>query len=183
MSKQKTPNIIELRKDHAAIICEHKGATREVLIDLADVDRVRQHRWSIGSNPRPGGRDYLFVQTSAWTPGIGQRTIRLARFLLEVDDGVQVDHQNRDPLDCRRHNMRAATHLENAQNLSPVGRGASRKRGVTPAQSGKFRARVALNRTLHHLGYFATADEAARVAAAFRAQNMPFSEEARNAKA
>jgi hypothetical protein len=95
-------------------------------------------------------------------------------------DARYVDHINGLPLDCRRANLRFTTIAENAQNLrrrcAPT---SSRFRGVTWDKSRqKWMATAMLNGRRKTLGRFNDEEEAADVAAAWRAEHMPFSEEA-----
>jgi hypothetical protein len=77
-------------------------------------------------------------------------------------DDEQVDHENRDKSDNRRHNLRLATHHQNSANQDRKGK----TKGViftkkTPNSSGRWRARIRYHGKLIHLGYHATEAEAA----------------------
>lgn len=50
-------------------------------------------------------------------------------------------------------------------------------RGVT-RERGRWKAKSVLDGRTHHIGYYATAEEAGRAAASWRAAHMPFSVEA-----
>lgn len=107
-------------------------------------------------------------------------TVHLHRVVLEPPPDLDVDHISRDPLDNREVNLRTASRAENNQNLGP--RSASGIRGVSwRSDCRKWRAVVTLNGKKHRLGHFDDKYEAGRVAAAFRAQHMPFSADARTA--
>lgn len=113
-----------------------------------------------------------------------KRTQLLAREVLGLAPGDkrEADHINRDKLDNRRSNLRIVTAGQNNQNLGE-GWGASRHRGVSYSPSTHNRkwwiAQVIVNRKRHWLGRYETETEAARVASAFRAEHMPYSEDAR----
>lgn len=170
MARPKTVNQFERLRDYTVMLMEHKGLVVAIAIDHADVPLIRRHKWSVGA-----GKDgYLFVQTSTWKPGEGQRTMRLSRFLLDAPDGVLVDHQDRDPLNFRRYNLRLATRQQNNENRGGRSDNPAGHRGVT-LQGGRYRARVQIKGKLHGLGSFDTAEEAAAVAGAFRREHMPFS--------
>lgn len=94
------------------------------LIDPDDYAWVSRHRWSIvksrarGDNPR---KLYAVRKESGWSGG---RTIYLHKEVLErsgikppSDKHVIGDHRNGDSLDCRKINLRWATHAMNAKNL------------------------------------------------------------------
>lgn len=97
---------------------------------------------------------------------------------LERGDGRATDHINRDKLDNRRENLRIATQAENLQNRPSVRGSSSRYRGVSLNRQQRWCAAATINGRSHFLGSYADEDEAARVVAAFRAEHMPFSEEA-----
>lgn len=78
---------------------------------------------------------------------------------LTVGDGKKGDHINGDRLDCRRSNLRVATHLENCRNTRST---STTFKGVSRSHS-RFKARIQIVRGNElHLGTFATPEEAAR---------------------
>ncbi len=94
-------------------------------------------------------------------------------------DPRRVDHVNRNKLDNRRCNLRFATHAENMQNRPSHAGSSSRFRGVCWEKAvSRWRAYGQLNEVFHHLGYFDDEGQAARAAAKWRANNLPFSMEA-----
>jgi hypothetical protein len=91
------------------------------------------------------------------------------------DDHREVDHIDRNKLNCQRHNLRVVTHAQNAQNRGLVGHGSSTVRGVSwVPRLGRWRTHVKLNDRFHSLGTYATEAEAAAVVQAWRAQHMPY---------
>lgn len=87
----------------------------------------------------------------------------LHRAVLTPPTGNVVDHINRNGLDCRRSNLRAASHKDNIRNASLTRRSDTGLKGVGYSQSrGKYRARIMIDGRDHHLGYFANAAEAGR---------------------
>lgn len=144
--------------------------TGYALVDAEDFEWLGQWRWRLHSdgyvyrNYRLGGKQF---------------TVRMHRLILGLAHGDprEGDHINRDRLDNRRANLRVATAAQQRQNESPRG-GASRYRGVSWCQ-GRWQAVVNLDGQRHYLGRFATEEEAAAVAARWRAEHMPFSEDAR----
>ena len=57
--------------------------------------------------------------------------VRLHRFLMNPAPGVQVDHINRIPSDCRLHNLRLCSPAENSCNRASKPQSSSRFKGVT----------------------------------------------------
>jgi hypothetical protein len=102
----------------------------------------------------------------------GRGTELLHRFvatLAGIDVSEQVDHENRNPLDCRRSNLRAATHAQNRWNQKTRSDSKSGVKGVQwHRQTGKWAARLTTNGKVSNLGLFASIDEAARAVMAER---------------
>jgi hypothetical protein len=138
------------------------------LVDHADAEAIGAYTWHMSSKG--------YAQRSTLVGG-KHLTVFMHRQLLGLvpDDGVHVDHLNGDMLDNRRANLRVCTNAENGQNRHerPY-RGAS-----WDARDQCWRAQVQLAGKYHRLGSFASREEAATVAAAFRRQHMPYSSDAR----
>jgi hypothetical protein len=154
----------------------HDGTIRALaLVDAEDFEWLTQWRWHLAGNgyatrnvPLPSGKQY---------------PVRMHRQLLGLERGDprQGEHRNRDRLDCRRGNLRIAERgmKDNLQNVGSHACSSSRYRGVSwHGQTRKWAARVILDGKAHWLGVFANEAEAAAVASAWRAEHMPFSEDA-----
>jgi hypothetical protein len=90
----------------------------------------------------------------------------LARLILGLTDKtVEADHKNRNPLDNRRSNLRPATKSENRRNSGKCSK-LSPFKGVTfdrcVHNTKKWRAYTRIKGKRIWLGYFATAEEAAK---------------------
>lgn len=135
-------------------------------VDAADAPMLAQWRWSLHSN----GYVYRLETVDG-----RKHAVRLHRLLLGLSrgDDRQADHVNRDRLDNRRANLRVVTGAENKQNVRARG-GTSRFRGVALHRPGRWIARFGRV----YLGVFTTEEEAAAAAARYRAQYLPFSEDA-----
>lgn len=128
----------------------HSRTPATVLVDLDTHERLAGRRLSIGSH------GYAQV----WDrPGM----MLLHRWIMQVPVGVGyrliVDHINRNPLDCRRQNLRIVTASES--NLNRQLRPRALPVGVTLTQSGRYQARIKRNRQSQYLGLYDTPDEAA----------------------
>jgi hypothetical protein len=87
----------------------------------------------------------------------------------------EIDHVNRRRWDNRRCNLRVVTRHQQMQNLPSHRDAGSPHRGVSRcAQTGRWAARVTINRKSHWLGRFDTEEAAAAAAQDFRAKHMPF---------
>lgn len=152
------------------------GSVRAVtLVDREDVERFGDRRWHVLSSR--AGKRYAGRFQRVGEGGPGEILLHREIMGLSKEDPREVDHVNGDGLDNRKENLRVCTPAENAQNV-PARGGYSRHRGVThmgPRYTRKpWKAQVRHEGRLHGLGYFATEQEAADAAAAFRREHMPF---------
>ena len=79
-----------------------KGEGKFAEVDDDDFERLNKYKWYYG----PGGYAY------AYKVGYMHRNI------IEIPEGLQIDHINRDKLDNRRSNLRVCTSSENNLNRS-----------------------------------------------------------------
>ncbi len=143
------------------------------LVDDADFEELSRWRWCLTSDgrhvrrgTRGPGRKYVYVSMHEQVTGV-----------------KHVDHEDGDGLNNQRSNLRQCPRRQR-DNMQNRGANAGRQlpRGVAwHRAAGKWRARVKLDGVDHHLGLFSSLADADRVARAFRAQHMPFSEDARRA--
>lgn len=140
----------------------------EVQISACDADWLAAHTWSVGTHG--------YVQRWVRKHGV-TKCILLHRELLGLrpGDGLIGDHRNGNRLDNRRSNLRIVTASGSSQNVA--GRARSGYRGVYSQKNGRWGARVKFQGSVHYLGTYDTPQEAAAVAAAKRAELMPFCEE------
>lgn len=133
------------------------------LVDVADYELVAQYSWCV--DIRPNGLRY--ANTSL--PAPRRRTLRMHQLILPGKG--ERDHKNGNGLDNRRENLRMATRTQNIHNTRK--KTGSVYKGVTFQPrliSRPWQVRVGYK----HIGYFATAEEAAlafnRVAKAERGE-------------
>ena len=73
----------------------------------------------------------------------------------------QIDHEDHDRSNNRFMNLSEATHAENGKNQSMKSNNASGFNGVTwNKKARKWHARITIDRTLNHLGYFTNISDA-----------------------
>lgn len=145
----------------------------EALVDEGDFEWLSQWRWCLNGE---------YVRRTEFVNG-KQRAVLLHRQILglEYGDPRQGEHRNRNPLDCRRSNLRIAGRgqADNQQNQGIYRNNTSGYRGVGWHKSRrKWQAYASLGGEQKYLGIFATAEEADAVAKAFRGAAMPFSDDA-----
>lgn len=153
-----------------------RGRGRKQLVEkfalLSEADKhLASYHWS---DNRHG-----YVRRRQGTDG---RCIFLHREVagLRFGDERVVDHINRDRMDSRRENLRILDgQSQNMQNMGSKPGSSSKYRGVSWRKSAsKWYAYCRLNGKMVGLGLYDDEDEAGRVAAAFRAEHMPFSSDA-----
>jgi hypothetical protein len=120
------------------------------VIDIGAAAEVSRYHWYLQSGYAMGN-----------LPGSARR-IGLHVLVWRMSGGAAsatVDHRNRNTLDCRLANLRAATRMQNSWNA--LYRNSTGYTGV--ARKGrKFRASVMANGVRHWKGGFETAADAAR---------------------
>jgi hypothetical protein len=158
-----TPSKIPLRA--------RDGSVRAIaLVDAADVDALNQWRWSLQSagyaqrHVRSAGRQHIVL-------------MHRALLGLAYGDPREVDHINRNKLDCRRANLRIVTRGQNAQNMvRPAA--TSAYRGVCwSIARRKWLAYCRIDYRQHNLGAFDEEEDAAAAARAFRLAHMTHNQE------
>lgn len=102
-----------------------------------------------------------------WVIAINRRRYKRSRIIFALANGRwptgQVDHVNGISTDDRIGNLREATVTQNAWNHKRRARRINLPMGVRSLASGRYQARIACNKVMHHLGSFATVAEAANV--------------------
>ena len=130
------------------------GSGEEAIVDADVLPRMARFSWQAlrtSSN--------VYVIGNSYVSDGPRYCVNLHRFVMGHPKGFEVDHINRNGLDNRRCNLRVCTRQENARN---VPRRASAKGVKFDKRTGKFVARINVNRKHHHLGVFTTESEAMR---------------------
>ncbi len=125
------------------------------IVDAADFDWLNQWKWHASG---PHGHTFYAARRDVEAPG---RPIVYMHRLIHGISARHVDHINRDGLDNRRENLRAASVSQNQANSRQR---PSRQpyRGVERLPNGNYRARLKRPGQSQHLGVFADAESAAR---------------------
>lgn len=125
------------------------------LVDDCDFDSLNQWKW-YAANIRNG---HFYAAHDRGKQGI----MFMHRLIMSAQNGVQVDHKNRDTLDNRRSNLRLCT---SAQNNANAGRRIDNKSGYKGVcwhpRDRNWKAQAQIDNTHYHLGYFDNILDAAR---------------------
>ena len=123
---------------------------RFATVDDGDFDELNRHKWCIS------GAGYA-VRKSFF------KTIGMHAAIMGTPDGMHTDHINGDKLDNRRENLRICTPSQNQQNRSNQKNNKIGYKGVGwNSTANKWLARITVRGEQVHLGYFETAEDAAR---------------------
>lgn len=145
------------------------------IVDDDQAEALSQYRWHLS-----GGYVVRTRPRAEW-PTLGQKeSMHRAILGLSRGDAWQVDHINGNPLDNRCENLRITTLAQNGQNKRAKRGSTSRFRGVlkTSRQPDRWYAVVKIaGQKQKWLGHYPTEEEAAAVAAAYRAEHMSFATE------
>lgn len=131
-------------------------------IDDVDVEFVSSFKWYA----KKGVRDKTFyVARNIPKPDGTQRTVLLHKELWK-EWGLpecELDHRDRNGLNNQRTNLRQATRSQNCANRRRLCNNASGFIGVDfDRKADKFKARIRVDSKTHFLGYYVTAEDAAR---------------------
>lgn len=153
----------------------YKKEPYQVLVDRREIARVFQKAREEGYEWRLRNNGYVALSTKP--------LLYLHRFLMggAPGDGFFVDHINRNRLDNRSANLRRLTPGQSCQNVGSNSRSITGYRGVqilTGNRKKPYQASLKVENKRYYLGTFATPEEAAKVAAAARAELAPYSQEA-----
>ena len=111
-----------------------------------------------------------------WAVQINGRKVKRSRIVFCLTHGrwpqQQIDHINGNSLDDRPENLREATVTQNAWNHKRRAKRSPTPMGVRFERSGRYRARIAVNKKQLNLGVFATMDMASDAYQAARRQHF-----------
>lgn len=133
------------------------------LVDDEDFEWLNKVKW----HARKGPATY-YAARGVNTKG-KIKIILMHRVIMNAPKGMQVDHKDRNGLNCQKSNMRNCTHGQNQMNK--VGWGASRYKGVSFWQRGRGKVLIKAKIKKEYLGLFPT-EEAAALAYNERAKEL-----------
>ena len=126
------------------------------IINSRDFRKLNQYKWHVywsGSAFYAGRSIYKNGRNSI---------IPMHREIMHAPNEFQVDHKNGNTLDNSRKNLRLCTHQQNQHNrINPNKNNILGIKGICWLKgTGKFRARIMINKKAIHLGLFVSIKEA-----------------------
>lgn len=113
-------NVIEIKKDYAIIHITGNKIDGDIIIDIEDVEKIKNHSWYI----KEGVNQYVAAK-------INNKTIKLHRFLLNITDRKNiVDHIDGNTFNNRKSNLRITNHCNNNLNCKFSKNNSSGRTGV-----------------------------------------------------
>ena len=129
-------------------------------VEPADYKRLRGYEWLSKK-----GKNSFYAQRLVPTGKAGKETlVYMHQEVIEVPEGMVVDHINHDGMDNREANLRAATYSQNLYHRKKrSGAKYSKYKGVSWKKvNRKWVARIGFEKKEIHLGYFHSEIEAAK---------------------
>jgi|SRR5690625_3184862 len=161
--------VIYLRRRNGEII--------ETSVDTSDLKLLSKvkYRWFAQWDTHTKS---FYVRASDKNADGSWGALLLHRYLTSCPEDLQVDHINHDTLNNKQENLRIVTLAENLQNIKgKYENNTSGIRGVDK-RSGRWRARVQINKKPIHLGYFDNKELAEEAVIIARKKHFPHSLEA-----
>jgi len=133
---------------------------KSAIVDPDDYPWLRKDRWNIYNL----NRKYYAKRKVAIDKNFKYITIYMHRMIINVPDGLFVDHINNNGLDNRKANLRLATRAQNSCNVKkPKNRYSSNYKGLYYNRNEqRWRARITTNDKTIYLGDFEDEIEAAK---------------------
>lgn len=172
-------NEYEIRGDITAILLKRKnGECLETLIDTDDLEKVEQFPFTWFAHWDKSTKGF-YVEGKIKSKEDGKRkTYSLHRWIMQSQEGYEVDHIFHDTLDNRRKNLRVLKKGFNQQNYAGARthNKSSGIRGVSWVKKlRKWRASFRLDGTTYHVGVYADLNDAERAIILARAKYMEYS--------
>ena len=126
-----------------------------ILVDAADLETVRVHRWLISRSGRT-----VYAVANVRTPDLRRTQVKMHKLLT---GWPETDHRNLNGLDNRRENLRPASRSLNNANRPLQRNNTSGYKGVTwDRRENRWAVQLQHGGVNHHLGYYDDLVTAAR---------------------
>ena len=128
---------------------------KSALVDDSDYDELSAYSWSYSKKYGKQAGDQGYASRSIYLGPRRYKTEFLHNHIMGKPPipGMQVDHRDRNTLNCRRSNLRFVTRRTQQLNRGLYRRNNSGYRGVTRA-SGKWVANIRVNSQQYYLGRY-----------------------------
>lgn len=143
----KCPMMVEHIEDYVKVTNANLSPPFSFLCDIEDLRIARKVFWSADSEG--------YVTNGKF----GQ----FHRLIINAPAEIEVDHKNRNKIDCRKRNLRACTHAENLRNRGALSNNTSGYKGVSLVKASK-KYKAGINKYGKHiyLGSYDTPEAAAQ---------------------
>lgn len=119
----------------------------EFMIDAADIDKVRYHKWRLSHGHVVTGNKYKGVNSV--------KDLSWIVLDIETPEGKVVDYINHDPMDNRKCNLRVCSQKENTKNCSLPSNNTSGYTGVHfDKRRSRWNAEIKVNYKKIYLGSY-----------------------------
>lgn len=125
------------------------------LIDDEDYDKLSKFSWHVSN------KDYARRNVNTGSRE-GRSTVYMAREIVDVPVGLQIDHKNGNKLNNQKDNFRFVNNGTNCQNRKQNNNSTGYIGVVLHKASGKYVAQIGYQKKRIHLGSFSTKEEAAK---------------------
>ena len=108
------PNDIIIKETFAEVILRKRNGDYydKVIIDLDDIEIIKKHKWC---------RTHMASKDGYACSRINGKIVQMHRFIMGSNNGLEIDHINRNGLDNRKENLRFVTHSQNMMNTKSKG--------------------------------------------------------------
>jgi hypothetical protein len=129
---------------------------KTAIVDDEDFEYLNQWKWYAKHNK------YTYYAMRDERINKIKNTVRMHRLILDVPQGLFIDHINHNGFDNRKENLRICTHSQNSMNCKKRENSFSIYKGVTFNKIlNNWRATITLNNKQIQIGGFSIAEEAA----------------------
>jgi hypothetical protein len=131
-----------------------------VLLDEEDAHLLVDRTWRVMKNPN----SKLYVRWTTTENGKG-RIFYLHRLVMDAPKGVLVDHWDGNTLDCRKANLRLASHAKNSHNMAKWSKDSTSKfKGISwKSKRKRWVSQISCDGKYHYLGLYSSEIHAAYV--------------------
>lgn len=131
-------------------------SNKEFYFDKEDFELVKQYCWDIDSSNG-------YVKTIDNINNTGKLYLHRLIMGCKKNDGITIDHINRNRVDCRKNNLRIVTRCQNNMNMAIRCDNTSGRKGVHYNKlKNKWEAKISVNKKKIWLGSYEEFEDAVR---------------------